>query len=201
MELIDALNQKGQPYEIPDSSRENLPELFIQMNFKVGAEIGTYKGEFTEKFCKAGMQMFAIDQWLTCPGTTQIRQDQIHEHAIKRLSAYPKCKIIHKTSMDALSDFEDNSLDFVYIDATHNFKDIAADIQEWTKKVKPGGIISGHDYFFEERKTGKTIWDVSIVLKAYIECFKIPNWYLIGSQNPVPGEIRDKWLSWMFVKP
>ncbi len=48
--------------------------------------------------------------------------------------------------MDALEDFEDNSLDFVYIDGDHNFKHISEDIYEWTKKVRSGGIVSGHDY-------------------------------------------------------
>jgi predicted O-methyltransferase YrrM len=46
----------------------------------------------------------------------------------------------------AADDFLDNSLDFVYIDAGHRFDDVVQDIIKWTKKVRKGGIISGHDY-------------------------------------------------------
>ena len=37
-------------------------------------------------------------------------------------------------------------MDFVFIDAGHSFDDAARDIIEWAKKVRKGGIVSGHDY-------------------------------------------------------
>ena len=48
--------------------------------------------------------------------------------------------------MDAVKDFKDESLDFVYIDANHGYESTKEDIREWSKKVKKGGIVSGHDY-------------------------------------------------------
>ena len=48
--------------------------------------------------------------------------------------------------MDAVKDFADRSLDFVYIDANHEPQFVEEDIREWSKKVKVGGIVSGHDY-------------------------------------------------------
>lgn len=102
--------------------------------------------------------------------------------------------------MEAVEDFEDGSLDFVYIDANHEFRYIAEDLYEWTKKVRKGGIVAGHDYFFIQSGTKKPVWDVANVLKAYVDTFNIPNWYLLGSEKPVPGEKRDQWRSWMFVK-
>lgn len=67
MKLIDGLKLKGGRIEIPDCSRDDLPELFVQLGFKVGAEVGVYRGEFTEKFCQAGLKMYGIDPYLSYP--------------------------------------------------------------------------------------------------------------------------------------
>ena len=42
--------------------------------------------------------------------------------------------------------FRYNDLDFVYIDADHRYKSVKSDYKAWHPKVRPGGIISGHDY-------------------------------------------------------
>lgn len=49
-------------------------------------------------------------------------------------------------SVLAAQTFNDNSLDFVYIDASHEYEDIRSDILAWYPKVKNGGFIGGHDY-------------------------------------------------------
>jgi SAM-dependent methyltransferase len=51
------------------------------------------------------------------------------------------------TSQDAVHQFDDASLDFVFIDASHEYEDVKDDIRVWIKKVKPGGILAGHDYY------------------------------------------------------
>jgi len=50
------------------------------------------------------------------------------------------------SSLSAASKFKDKSIDFVYIDASHEYLDVIHDIKAWMPKVKPGGIIAGHDY-------------------------------------------------------
>lgn len=206
MKLIDGLKLKGRPAEIPDCTRDDLPGFFVQMGFKVGAEIGVYKGEFSEKLATLGLKLFAIDPWKIYKDFEnprgQARLDFQYEHAKRVLAPYSNAQIIRKTSMEAVEDFEDESLDFVYIDANHEFRYIAEDLFEWTKKVKKGGIVSGHDYFFVKTGTGAQIWHVAHVLNAYIRAYEIPNFYLLGSKNvKSEGEKRDKWRSWMFVKP
>jgi hypothetical protein len=205
MKLIDALKHKGKPFEIPDCSRDDLPQFFIEMGYKVGAEVGVYKGEFSEKLSKAGLHLYAIDPWRVYKDFNhpkgQARLDFQYEHTKRTLAPYPKATIIRKTSMDAVNDFADESLDFVYIDANHEFRYIAEDIFEWSKKVKKGGVVSGHDYFFLKTGTGAQIWHVAHVVRAYIASYGIENWYLLGSKDTKEGEKRDKWRSWMFVKP
>ena len=49
-------------------------------------------------------------------------------------------------SLDAAADFPDGSLAFVFIDADHSYAAVCADISAWLPKVKPGGVLAGHDY-------------------------------------------------------
>lgn len=58
--------------------------------------------------------------------------------------------------------FADNSLEFVFIDASHKYEDVLQDIKHWLPKVKIGGWLCGHDY-----EPG--VWEP--VIKAVIECF------------------------------
>ena len=49
-------------------------------------------------------------------------------------------------SEQAADQVMDESLDFVFIDAQHDYHSVINDIGLWAPKVKPGGLISGHDY-------------------------------------------------------
>lgn len=57
-------------------------------------------------------------------------------------------KDLKMTSMEAVKKFENESIDFVFIDGSHEYKDIKDDITYWLPKVKRGGILAGHDYYF-----------------------------------------------------
>ena len=89
--------------------------------------------------------------------------------------------------MEAVRDFDIGSLDFVYIDANHKFRYIAEDIYEWAKRVRSGGIVSGHDYAVSIREQV----EVQYVVDAYIKTYNIKNWYLTT---------KDKWPSWLWIK-
>lgn len=115
--------------------------------YKVGAEIGVWRGLFARAICKTNPQvkLYAIDIWKD--GIVNGRQMEFwYKDAVKRLSSY-RCEIIKGYSMDIVKRFGDESLDFVYIDASHDPKDVEDDIREWSKKVRKGGIVGGHDYY------------------------------------------------------
>lgn len=44
---------------------------------------------------------------------------------------------------------DDQSLDFVFIDADHGYESVKKDIQAWTPKLTGTGILSGHDINLE----------------------------------------------------
>ncbi|MBN8548860.1 MAG: class I SAM-dependent methyltransferase [Deltaproteobacteria bacterium] len=53
---------------------------------------------------------------------------------------------IRAASLDAAARYPDESLDLVFLDAGHDYADVAADIRAWYPKVKVTGIIAGHDF-------------------------------------------------------
>lgn len=206
MKIIDGVKLKGKPVKIPDCSRDDLPKFFVEMGFKAGAEIGVHKGAFTEKFCQAGLTMYAIDPWeadkqLRDNLPDQKQQDLFYEHAQRTLAPYKNCTIIRKTSMDALADFDNGSLDFVYIDADHRFPRVAEDIYGWYAKVKHGGVIAGHDYFDPVSKMDREFIQVKPVVDAFVEAYKINCFYTFGLLAREKRKSNaDRHLSWMIIK-
>ena len=198
MQLSEGIKLEGERVKIPDCSRDYLPAFFKERGYKVGAEIGVLNGEFSEKFCKEGLKMYSIDPWTMADyyqhPRGQGRLDHQFAVATERLAPYD-CTIIRKPSMEALEDFEDNSLDFIYIDGCHHFRYIAEDLCEWIKKVKPGGMMSGHDFFYS-RRTGENSIHVRWVVEAFTMAHDIKPLYILGGQRK-----QDKWPSWMFFKP
>jgi hypothetical protein len=56
---------------------------------------------------------------------------------------------IKSISWEAANLFEDNSVDFVFIDADHSYESVKKDIKNWLPKIKKNGIIAGHDFHAE----------------------------------------------------
>lgn len=205
MKLFEAIKHFGHPFEVPDCSRDDLPDFFVRMGYRVGAEIGVYKGEFSEKLCKAGLRVYAIDPWIAFYGAgrtqqVQERQDFLYGHTQRTLAPYDAI-ILRKTSEDALWDFEDESLDFVYIDGNHDFRYVAFDIEEWSKKVRKGGVVSGHDYYCTDPKATNLVCHVGAAVDGYIKAFGIKDFYIFGRTKPLEEEAKnDRYLSWMWIK-
>ena len=189
------------PIEIPNIRRSDLPSLFEELGFNVGAEIGVLRGEFSEMLCQGNpnLKLHCVDPWELYEGYDDYGTrdlENYREEAIKRLAQYD-CGIIQKYSLDALSDFEDNSLDFVYLDANHSFQSVINDVCGWLKKVRRGGIISGHDY---RRYVDLDVHQhVVEAISGYTYAYKIRPWFVIGEKKAVRGN-RDKERSWMWVK-
>jgi hypothetical protein len=65
-----------------------------------------------------------------------------------------------------------DELDFVYIDGNHCFDFVMQDLIEWNKKVRKGGVISGHDYY---RFKGAGVVNA---VDAYTVAHQIHEWFL-----------------------
>lgn len=196
---------KRSPIEIPNFGRDQLGGLFYGLGFTVGAEIGTEQGAYAETLLKGNpkLQLFCVDAWTAYRGyrdhTRQEKLDRFYQITKDRLEPYKQRTVIIKSfSMDALKDFKNESLDFVYIDGNHDFINVTQDIFYWSKKVRKGGIISGHDYVKVKNEAAHV--HVRQVLSGYTDAYNIKPWFVLGSEARVPGEIRDTPRSWMFIK-
>lgn len=54
--------------------------------------------------------------------------------------------IVRDTSVSAASNYSDNSIDFVFIDGSHDYESVLQDLHAWYPKIKINGAIAGHDY-------------------------------------------------------
>ena len=61
-----------------------------------------------------------------------------------------RVKLFHKYSVDGAKEFEDNTLDFVYLDGDHSYNAVKDDLHSWYPKLKVGGVICGHDFSVED---------------------------------------------------
>ena len=203
MNLEPYLKEVGKPIWIPGACREDLPALFKSLGFKKGVELGVSWAQNIIGFCEAGFEIYGIDPWKDSRDNTYRKivsisggrtVDEVYEMAKERTAKYPNCKLIRKLSMDALDDFEDGSLDFIYIDANHFFGYVAMDLMQWSKKVRKGGIIAGHDYFSTEGVS--IVRHVGNVVDAFVKSYEIPNFWVLGSKD----NFKDRDLSYFFFK-
>lgn len=194
---------KRMPVEIPDFGRTDLAALFAELGFRIGVEVGIEVGLYSEILCQANpeLELHAVDPWKTYSSyrehVTQAKLDQMYIEARERLTPY-NCEIIRQFSMDAVELFEPNSLDFIYIDGNHSLRYITQDICEWSKRVRPGGIVSGHD--FKRIKAPVTMLHVVPAVHAYTDAYRISPWFVLGRKEEREGETRDSSRSWMWVK-
>ena len=113
------------------------------------AEIGVAAGRFAAEIHTrtAPEKLYLIDAWdftpmpdCSEPGLAKVRAhfaDGLNDGSVEIRRGY---------SSVMLKEFEDASLDWVYVDAGHEYENVKADIEECRRVVKPGGIIAGHDY-------------------------------------------------------
>lgn len=193
--------------DIPGVDRNDFAQFLGRNGFKVGAEIGVDRGEYGVELCKAGIKMYGIDSYFRYDAyKAEGRYESHYEIAKQNLKDYDYT-IINKLSVDAVNDFEDNSLDFVYIDGNHSLPYVAQDLFIWEKKVRKGGIISGHDYAMvvgAREIQDPPVYDgvhVQAAVDTFVYIARIPRLYVLGRRGKVEGEKRDKWRSFFFYKP
>lgn len=207
MKIIDGIDELKLPGRgqiiIPDCWRDDLPEFFKEMGFTTGVEIGVDQGLYSKKLCQAGLTVFGVDPYLIYEGfiehELQEKMDRHERDARRKLAKHSNFTMIKKMSMDAVKDFENESIDFVFIDGNHGFKFVTEDIYEWSKKVRKGGVIAGHDYIYDKDQRIHH-QDVKYVVHAYTRAIKLKRWYVLGSDEKLPGKKRDRSRSWMWIK-
>lgn len=116
----------------------------------IGVEVGACQGEHAIVLYQSlnFEKLYLIDIWdnYSQEGQNINYLDVSYQVTKKRFKNYNNVIIVRNDSVEVAKTFEDNSLDFVYIDANHQYEYVKADIEAWYPKVKKEAYLMGHDY-------------------------------------------------------
>jgi predicted O-methyltransferase YrrM len=122
---------------------------FVEVGVYTGASL-TYLGNRLKQR-GSDWTLIAVDLWERVNDETdyartigpEIRAEC--EGRIKANGLSDNVNLIQGDSVKASTMFRDQSIDFVFIDANHDYEHAKSDILAWLPKIKPGGTIAGHD--------------------------------------------------------
>lgn len=139
--------------------RDDIGTFLDSLGLTVGAELGVQRGEFANTTlngwtkCK---KYYLIDIWdrqdINYKDSANVDRsihDQFYQETVNRLAQYKSrtdLVFLRKYTSEAAADLEDNSLDYIYIDARHDYCSVTEDISLYWGKLREGGILAGHDY-------------------------------------------------------
>ena len=156
--------------------RSSLARVSADMGLVNGVEIGTADGYSARLWCDTNpaLRLTCIDPYVPYGGRRgPNRNNAVYEQARSTLAAYPQITLLRETSMDAVRKFSDKSIEFLHIDGNHHFDACVMDLVCWVPKVKPGGLITVHDYC--------PFWQAGVMkaVDAYTHCHRIDPWYVV----------------------
>ena len=121
-------------------------------------EVGSFMGKSTSYMCveiiNSGKNIYfdCVDTW---EGSIEhqemdiVKEKKLYDIFMKNMNEFLHVvNPIKMTSIDAANYYLDKSLDFVFIDASHEEQDVKDDIDAWLPKIKDGGVLAGDDWGF-----------------------------------------------------
>jgi hypothetical protein len=124
------------------------------------AEIGVARGQFSRQvrsICKPSL-LVLIDPWMEqiqdqyfgdTNNVGQTEQDRRYNEVLRTFASKKpgrECRVLRTFSVDAATQFEDGTFDWVFIDGNHSLEACLEDLRVWASKVKADGLICGHDF-------------------------------------------------------
>ncbi|CAK9113167.1 unnamed protein product [Durusdinium trenchii] len=181
-------------------SRSELPRLLnclglVREAVEVGVQAGVHAHHFLEEW--NGTRLRLVDLWgeagsetnlfyvdiANVHGATARRQHRLQcEERLERSLASGHAEVLNMESVHAASQIPDADLDFVYLDARHDFAGVVADIHAWWPKVREGGVFAGHDFVDGEFPEGDFFW-----ISALQEVLPNQPVHVIREQNRYPS--------------
>jgi predicted O-methyltransferase YrrM len=181
-------------------NRGELAKYFNELGFKTGVEVGVCDGTYSLVLEQSipGVKLYGVDPYITYQRYADYRRqgslERAYGHAKEKLALYPTYEFIIKTSMIAVKQFADESLDFVFIDGNHTYDFVKEDINAWTPKVRKGGIVSGHDFYVFPSGDHGVIFAVLEYVSAHRITLKTTDWDLENLNRD------ERQPSWYFTK-
>lgn len=134
------------------------PELykFAVARYPTGStfvELGSWKGRSSSFMCveiansKKNINFFCVDTWAGSQEHTVASSHDLYLTFLHNMKSVKNLFVPLKlTTLEASRLFEPNSVDFVFVDASHEYQDVVNDIHAWWPLLKNGGLLAGHDY-------------------------------------------------------
>lgn len=174
---------------------KDIPRLFDELGFKVGAEVGVFEGDYSRWLLRMipGLKLYGIDAWEPYGGYNDFEDKRLtdsYDKARENTRGYD-CELIKGWSDEVVHEFKDESLDFVFIDGNHSYEWCVWDIANWSKKVRKGGIVYGHDYDDYSNNRRWSEMNVMNAVDGWVKSYKIHPLFIIS---------KNKNRSWMYVK-
>jgi predicted O-methyltransferase YrrM len=135
------------------NNRQAVVDLASSIGAKTIVEIGVRRGRLSILLAEIPTlkSLFLIDSWEKDEplGRENLDPTKVKKNAraVKRWAKRDsRVRVLHMPSSEAARRLADGAVDFVYVDGDHSFEGVAADIADYTPKLRAGGIISGDDY-------------------------------------------------------
>ncbi len=122
----------------------------------VFVELGCWKGRSACFLLVEALQsgknpsIFFVDHWGGSnepEHQTDPELEQVYEVFLANIAraGYPKANVVRMATAEAAGLFRAESVDFIWVDAGHEYDEVKADLEAWWPKLKPGGVIGGDD--------------------------------------------------------
>ena len=113
-----------------------------------------------------------------------VRDGKQYEKFLENIDPVKNFIVPHRqTSLEAAQEFHEESADFVFIDAGHDYESVKADLAAWWPKVKPGCHLAGHDYFYDKRRDGSANTGVARAVSEFVMEHKLDKLTLFLEQD------------------
>lgn len=131
-------------------------------------EIGVEAGHFAAKIMEVlePSELHLLDPWEWNPSNGKVYSEahmrnvptahsnvnmQINiERTYKKEITEKKVHLHKGYSNELVDNFEDQYFDFIYIDGCHLYESVKQDLKDYYNKLKPDGVLGGHDYISKE---------------------------------------------------
>lgn len=117
-----------------------------------GVEIGVCRGSgmlYTLEDCPNISLLYGVDPWKEYPEMTQAEVDIAYAECVIRIKPMIDCgraKILRMPSLEAVKLFENEWVDYIFVDGQHTKPAVVNDLGAWVPHVRSGGIVSGDDW-------------------------------------------------------
>ena len=208
----------GQAYDTMryEMVREELGARLQERGYKTGVELGVQSGVFAKAILsrwQAAERYVLVDVWrqldnyVDGANVDNSKQEMVYQKALSNTRAFgSKVEVCRDLTVACAEKYEDQSFDFIYVDARHDYIGVVEDLRFWLPKLRPGGIIAGHDYLdavthITKQPSHVSHWEVNLdgSLDITMRAVKgaVNDFFGLRGDAIYPIDKSNTWKSWV----